>query len=55
MNLLLASGITLEKINAFREAMIDGSPTTLTASLANYNITKTLTDITVGNVATTAK
>ena len=35
--------------------MIDGSPTTLTASLANYNITKTLTDITVGNVATTAK
>ena len=55
MNLLLASGITLEKINAFREAMIDGSPATLTASLANYNITKTLTDITVGNVATTAK
>ena len=55
MNLLLASGITLEKINAFREAMIDGSPTTLTASLANYNITKTLTDITVGNVATTVK
>lgn len=55
MNLLLASGITLEKINAFREAMIDGSPATLTASLANYNITKTLTDITVGNVAITAK
>ena len=55
MNLLLASGITLEKINAFREAMIDGSPATLTASLANYNITKTLTDITVGNVATTVK
>lgn len=55
MNLLLASGITLEKINAFREAMIDGSPATLTASLANYNITKTLTGITVGNVATTVK
>lgn len=55
MNLLLASGITLEKINAFREAMIDGSPATLTASLANYNITKTLTDITVGNIATTVK
>lgn len=55
MNLLLSCGITLEKINAFRAAMIDGSPTTLTASLADYNITKTLTNVSVSNAATTVK
>lgn len=55
MNLLLSCGITLEKINAFRAAMIDGSPTTLTATLTDYNITKTLTNVSVSNSAATAK
>lgn len=55
MNFLLSCGITLEKINAFRAAMIDGSPTALTADIANYSVTKTLDGVTVDNSAASAK
>ena len=55
MNFLLSCGITLEKINAFREAMIDGSPTALTANIANYSVIKTLDGVTVNNSAASAK
>lgn len=55
MNFLLSCGITLEKINAFRDAMIDGSPTALTANIANYSVTKTLDGVTVDNSAASAK
>ena len=50
-HLLEATGITIEKINAFRAAMIDGTPETVTADIATYSITKTLTDVTVSNGA----
>ena len=55
MNFLLSCGITLEKINAFRAAMIDGTPTALTADIASYTITKTLNGVTVDNSAASAK
>lgn len=55
MNFLLSCGITLEKINAFRSAMIDGTPTALTADIASYTITKTLNGVTVDNSAASAK
>lgn len=46
MNFLLSCGITLAKINAFRAAMIDGTPTILTADIASYSVTKTLNNVT---------
>ena len=55
MNFLLSCGITLEKITAFRAAMIDGTPTALTADIASYTITKTLNGVTVDNSAASAK
>lgn len=55
MNFLLSCGITLEKINAFRAAMIDGTPTALMADIASYTITKTLNGVTVDNSAASAK
>lgn len=48
---MVSCGITIEKINAFRAAMIDGTPETVTADIATYSITKTLTDVTVSNGA----
>lgn len=55
MNFLLSCGITLEKINAFRAAMIDGTPATLTADIASYTITKTLDGVTVDSSVVSAK
>lgn len=55
VRLLLSCGITIEKINAFRAAMIDGTPTTLSAEIATYSVTKTLTDVTVSNGAASAQ
>lgn len=51
VNFMVSCGITIEKINAFRAAMIDGTPETVTADIATYSITKTLTDVTVSNGA----
>ncbi len=54
VNLLLQCGITIDKINAFRAACIDGTPETLTASVSTFSVTNTLTDVTNSNSATTA-
>ena len=51
VNFMVSCGITIEKINAFRAAMIDGTPETVTADIATYSITRTLTDVTVSNGA----
>ena len=51
VSLLLSCGITIDKINAFRAAMIDGTPAALSAEIATYSVTKTLTDVTVSNGA----
>ena len=40
VNYMLSCGISLEKINAFRDAMIDGNPESLIADLDTYSVTK---------------
>lgn len=55
VNYMVSCGITIEKINAFRAAMINGTPNTLTADINTYTIAKTLTDITISNNATSTK
>lgn len=55
INFMVSCGITIEKINAFRAAMIDGAPATVTADISTYTVTKTLTDVTVDNSAASAK
>lgn len=55
VNYMVSCGITIEKINAFRAAMINGSPDILTADINTYTVTKTLTNITTDNNATSAK
>ena len=42
-NYLERIGITIEEINAFREAMTDGTPETLTSTVNTYTVTNTLT------------
>ncbi len=54
VNLLLQCGITIDKINAFRAACVDGTPETLTASVSTFSVTNTLTEVTNSNSATTA-
>lgn len=55
VNFMVSCGITIEKINAFRAAMIDGTPETVTADIANYTVEKTLTEVTIDNSAVSAK
>ena len=52
---MVSCGITIEKINAFRAAMIDGTPATVTANISTYTVEKTLTDVTIDNSAVSAK
>lgn len=47
-------GFTADEINAFRAAMIDGTPETVTPSISTYTVTNTLTDVTNSNSATSA-
>lgn len=55
VNYMVSCGITIEKINAFRTAMINGTPDILTADINTYTVTKTLTDITTDNDAASVK
>lgn len=55
VNYMVSCGITIEKINAFRAAMINGTPDILTADINTYTVTNTLTNITTDNNATSAK
>ena len=45
-------GITESEINAFRAAMIDGTPETITLNIGNYTITKSAVNITFDNADT---
>jgi protein tyrosine/serine phosphatase len=47
-------GFTAAEINAFRAAMIDGTPETVTPSIDTYTVTNTLTNATSDNAATSA-
>lgn len=45
-------GFSADDINAYRAAMIDGTPDTIVLSLDTYDITKTTTNVTVDNEIT---
>ena len=47
-------GFTAEEINAYRAAMIDGAPDTITLDVATYSVTKSIGAIETDNTATTA-
>lgn len=49
VNYLVECGISIDKINAFRKAMIDGSPSILTADVETFAVTKTLNNSTIDN------
>lgn len=48
-------GITESEINAFRSAMVDGIPETITLNINNYTITKNATNITFDNTNTSVE
>lgn len=54
VNWVASLGFTAEEINAFRSAMIDGTPETVAPSIATYTVTNALTNATGNNTATNA-
>lgn len=52
VNFVASLGFTAAEINAFRSAMIDGTPETVTPAISTYTITKTLTHATATGAAT---
>lgn len=54
INWVASLGFTVAEINAFRVAMIDGTPETVTPIIATYTITNTLTNATSNNTAANA-
>lgn len=48
----LSLGITIDEINAFRAAMIDGTPETITVNLSSYSVSKTAENVSYSNTAT---
>ena len=53
ISFLLSCGVTIDKINAFRAAVIDDTPETITVTLPSFTITNTLTHATNNNAAST--
>ena len=53
VNYLLTLGITIEEINDFRKAMIDGEPGELTADTKSYSVTNKLSNTSSDNSETT--
>lgn len=47
-------GFTAAEINAYRKAMINGTPETVTVNVNSYSVTNTLTNVTSDNAATAA-
>ncbi len=54
INWVASLGFTAEEINAYRAAMIDGTPDTITLDVATYSVTKSIGAIETDNTATTA-
>ena len=52
VNFIASLGFTAAEINAFRAAMIDGDPQTVTPSISTYTVTKSGNHVTFGNTAT---
>lgn len=51
----LSLGITIDEINAFRAAMIDGTPETITVNLNSYNVSKTAENVVYSNADTSVE
>lgn len=47
-------GFTADEINAYRKAMIDGTPDDVTPNITTYDVTNTLTNVTTSNDTVTA-
>lgn len=54
INWVASLGFTAAEINAFRAAMIDGTPETVTPSIATYTVTNALTNASSNNTGTNA-
>lgn len=54
VNFVASLGFTAAEINAFRAAMIDGNPETVTPTVRTFTVTKTLTHTALSNASTTA-
>lgn len=54
VNFVLSCGITAEQINAFRAAMIDGTPETLSPTISSYTVSRSLAGATADNSAASA-
>lgn len=54
VNFVLSCGITAEQINAFRAAMIDGTPETLSPTVSSYTVSRALAGATADNSAASA-
>lgn len=54
INWVASLGFTAAEINAFRAAMIDGTPETVIPSIATYTVTNALTNASGNNTATNA-
>lgn len=53
INWVAKLGFTVDEINAFRKAMIDGNPADVTLVAETFTVTNTLTNATISNSATT--
>lgn len=51
VSFVLSCGISIDKINAFRQACIDGTPDIINVTVPSYTITNTLTNVTNSNAA----
>lgn len=51
VNFVVGLGFTADDINAFRTAMIDGNPATLTPTIPTVAVTKTLSNVSIDNSA----
>lgn len=52
VNFVVGLGFTADDINAFRAAMIDGNPAALTPTIPTVAVTKTLSNVSIDNAAT---
>lgn len=51
ISFVLSCGISIDKINAFRAAAIDGTPDIINVAVPSYTITNTLTNVTNSNAS----
>lgn len=51
VSFVLSCGISIDKINAFRAAAIDGTPDIINVTVPSYTITNTLTNVTNSNAS----